>query len=102
MASKHKIKMDFREARKQADELDEIADNLHNVAERDLEQAMTTLSSGWKGESASAYLVKVNKVKEKTNREVQDLHSIASDIRRTARIIYEAEMEAWRIAHERD
>ncbi len=102
MASKYRIKMDFKEAKRQADELDDIADNLRNVADRDLEQAMAALNSGWKGDSATLYLNKVNSVKEKTYREVRDLQSIASDIRRTARIIYEAEMEAWRIAHERD
>ena len=102
MSSKYRIKMDFKEAKKQADELDDIANNLRNVADRDLEQAMATFNSGWKGDSATLYLSKVNTVKDKTYREVQDLHSIADDIRRTARIIYEAEMEAWRIAHERD
>ncbi len=102
MSSKSKIKMDFREAKKQADELDEIAENLRNVANRDLEQAMSVLNSGWKGNNATLYLEKVNRVKEETNREVKDLQNIASDIRRTARIIYEAEMEAWRIAHDRD
>lgn len=102
MASRHSIEFDFHKAEAQADKLDTIADQLAALSNRKFGNAMQHLSSNWKGENASLYLDKGGRLQEKMDGTAGELHSIASEIRSVARRIYEAEMEALRIAEHRE
>lgn len=98
MASRSKIQFDFNQAKKQAGKIDDIADNLSGLSQKKLESAMQTLSVNWKGANASAYLAKGGRLQTEINKTALELHSIASDIRTIAQRVYDAEMEAVRIA----
>lgn len=102
MATRESIQFDFDQARRQADHLDRIADNLDNLGKNKLNNSMQTLSQNWKGANAEAYLAKGNNLKQEITTSASDLRGIASDIRRIAQNIYNAEMEALRIAEERE
>lgn len=102
MASKSEIQFNFQQALKRAEELEEIAEELKRLADRELEDSFDSLSAAWKGEAASAYLRKGSRLKEKILRSAKDLKSTAAVIRRTAKRIYDAEMYAYRLAKERN
>lgn len=102
MATRESIQFDFDQARRQADHLDRIADHLDNLGKNKLNNSMQTLSQNWKGANAEAYLAKGNNLKQEITSSASDLRGIASDIRRIAQNIYNAEMEALRIAEERE
>ena len=102
MATRESIEFNFKQARRQADQLDNIADNLNGLAKDKLYDSMQTLSQNWRGENANAYLAKGNALQGEISSSASELHSIAADIRTIAQNIYNAEMEALRIAEERE
>ena len=102
MASKASIEFDFQKAKAQADKLDTIADQLNGLSDHKFGDAMQNLSSNWKGENASLYLDKGGRLQEQMDGTAKELHSIASDIRTIAGRIYAAEMNALKIAEQRE
>jgi len=102
MSSRRTIEFDFRLAKQKANELDEIAENLQNLSNHKFNNTMQNLSAGWKGESASLYLNKGQILQKDIIKTSKNLREVASTIRAVAKRIYEAEMEALRIAEERD
>jgi len=101
MKTSAQIKMNYREAMQQARDLDTLAGKIRTTANQKVEQSMQLLSSGWKGNNATAYLRKYSELKRQILESADELNSIADDIRRTAQIVYNAEMEALRIAQTR-
>lgn len=101
MKTSAQIKMNYREAIQQADELDALASKVRSTANDKVEQSMQLLSSGWKGSNASEFLRKYGELKQQILDSAKELNSIADDIRRTARIVYNAEMAALQIAQTR-
>lgn len=102
MASRESIEFDFKKAKEQAKKLDEVAERLNRLSNQKFSGTMQQLSSVWKGENATLYLNKGDRLQEKMNATVRELQNIASDIRVVARRMYEAEMNALRIAQERE
>lgn len=101
MATYSSIKFDFARAKQEAARLESVADEMKRIANSEMEDTFSQLSSGWKGDSASLYLSKGSKVKHDILNTANDLYAVAESIRRTAQKIYNAEMEAKRIAEER-
>ena len=95
-----KIELDYHTALKQADKLDEIANGLRHSSEI-IGETMTALNSGWQGESASAYIIKGQTLKEKVSKTSKDLSNAADKIREIAKKIHDAEMLALEIATKR-
>lgn len=102
MASRYQIQMDFNKAGQKAGELDDIADRLSKIAETDLPNILNGLGSDWKGDNADAYIRKGVGVGENMRETVKDLRNTAATIRKIAQNVYDAEMEALRIAEERE
>lgn len=102
MKSLLSIEFDFRQAIKRAEELEEIAAEMKKLADEDLETSLQSLSIAWKGEAASAYLVKGTRLKDKILKSSKDLKKTATTIRSIAKRTYDAEMTAYRIAMERN
>lgn len=102
MASRESIEFDFKKAKEQAEKLDEVAERLNRLSNKSFSATMQQLSSVWKGENATLYLDKGDSLQEKMNATARELQNIASDIRAVARRMYEAEMNALRIAQERE
>lgn len=101
MSSRAEIRIDFQQAMRQADRLDEIAKKLERVSKNSMEDSMQNLSSAWKGNNASAFLRKEEHLQKDIYVTAGNIREIADDIRQIAGRIYEAEMAAWRIANER-
>ncbi len=101
MRTRTEIRMNFKQTLQQADMLDRVGDKLDRLADRTLEDSMQMLAVAWKGENASAFLNKENRLKGNIKETGGAIHEIAEDIRRIARRVYEAEMEALRIAESR-
>lgn len=101
MKTSAQIKLNYREAIQQADELDTLASKVRSTANDKVEQSMQLLSSGWKGNNATEFLRKYGELKQQIMDSAKELNSIADDIRRTAKIVYNAEMTALQIAQTR-
>lgn len=101
MKTSAQIKMNYREAMQQARDLDTLAGKVRTTANQKVEQSMQLLSSGWKGNNATEFLRKYSELKQQILDSADELNAIADDIRRTAQIVYNAEMEALRIAQTR-
>lgn len=102
MATKEKIEMDFKQALKQADGIDAAANQLNNLSGRKFRESLDNLSANWRGECASMYLAKGGQLQEQMNGTAKELHAVAADLRTLARRVYDAEMNAWRIATSRN
>lgn len=102
MSSRTEIKFDLKNALEQAERLDDIAGRLDYLSGTAIENSIQSLASSWKGNNASAYLSKEDKLKGDIKITACNVRSIADDIRRIARRVYDAEMEAWRIANRRN
>lgn len=101
MATRATIEMDFNLARKQADHLEELADRLRGLSDNKFGGTLNNISGNWKGENASLYLTKGQKLQTKMNKSSAELYQIASDIRLIAKRIYDAEMANLLIAETR-
>lgn len=101
MSSLSVIQFNYKQALAQADKLEGIASDMSRVAKTDMENSMRTLSNGWKGSNANAFIAKETRVQGNVNELAKTIRNIAADIRRVAWTIYQAEMEALRIAQER-
>jgi len=100
--SKDTIIMNFKSAMAQADKLDTIADRLNKLNNSEFEQILNSINANWKGECASKYLHKGDKLQEYMTDTSGSLHDIAEEIRNIARRIYNAEMAALAIAEARN
>lgn len=99
--SRSTINFNFKKARQQADQLDDIARRLTRMSASEYAGAMQNISANWKGENASAYLAKGAKLQGDMEDTAKSLHNVASDIRTIAKRIYDAEMAALAIAEAR-
>lgn len=102
MAGRYQISMDFEQAKRKADELDRIADELGRLSGTEFADTLYNLGNNWKGDNAQAYIRKGLSLKEKMEQTAGELRASASTIRAVAKNIYDAEMEALRIAEERE
>lgn len=100
--SEASIAFDFQVAKRQAEEIDAIADKLSNLSSKNFENTMLTLSNNWKGSSADSYLNKCTSLQTVMNTTTSNMHTVAANIRAVAQKIYDAEMENLRIARERE
>lgn len=102
MKTSAQIQFDFDQARRRATDIEEIAADLSQLSRRDMENVMAELAGVWKGESARLFQAKADTLQGEMKKTADDLRGIAATIREIARRMYEAEMEALRIASQRD
>lgn len=101
MDSKQRIEFDFNLARAQADRLEEIACELAGLSSNKFSGTLQNVSVNWKGENATQYINKGSKLQSQMTATAEELKSIADDLRRTSKRIYNAEMAALAIAEAR-
>lgn len=101
MRSRSEVIWDFNAANTKASELDGIADELQTMLDRQSE-SIENLTSAWVCGSATRYIAKVNQVREQIKNQITNLTNTASTIRECAQRVYDAEMEAIRIAEENE
>ena len=94
------IWMDFAKARQQADSLEQTAKAIRKESAR-FGECRNEVSQAWTGDSARNFTGKMGMVSEDLNKIAGELEQAASVIRQSAKRIYDAEMEAKRIAEAR-
>ena len=97
-----RIEIDFAAANSQASKLEEIAEEMTRLANQQLAGTIETITSGWQGETAAAYISKAQTVKNNIAQTAKMLTAIAQTIRADAKRIYAAEKAALEIAETRN
>ena len=92
---------DFEKVSAQAGRLEELAQALEREGKGNLTDALDEVAGAWSGSASEEYLKRAGKYRDNVVTTAGDLAHTASVIRKVARAIYEAEMEAQRIATER-
>lgn len=96
------IRMDFAKALRQAGQLEDVSRDMKTLACSRMEETLQNLSQNWTGENSAKYIGKGKQLEENIERTSEALYEAAQAIREIAQNVYEAEMRAWEIAHNRD
>ncbi|MFT3984424.1 MAG: hypothetical protein QM697_11000 [Lachnospiraceae bacterium] len=94
MKSKEEIEIDFSRAIAQAQELEEIAKELSQIANAHIAGALEILALSWQGENAERYQGKGMMLKQDMFETADDLIKVAKNIRMTSDLVYRAEKTA--------
>ena len=94
----HTIEMEFQNARRQADELEQISKSLSMLADSSFQSCLAGIAAAWKGENAAAFCKKGNLVGNNVKNTAQDLKHVAETIREIAQNTYNAEKQNYEIA----
>ena len=97
----HTIEMEFQNARRQADELEQISKSLSLLADSSFQSCLAGIAAAWKGENAAAFCKKGNLVGNNVKNTAQDLKHVAETIREIAQNTYNAEKQNYEIAQAR-
>ena len=101
MKSYFQINFDYQKAREQAAWLDAMANKLEKeVANQKLDSILNDTNNAWRSDHSKEYIKKGQKVQEDIRASARNLRRVANAIRTIAKNLWEAEMEAWRIANE--
>lgn len=92
---------DFEKVASQAAELEELALALEQEGTGGLSDALDEVAGAWSGSASEEYLRRAGRFRNNVVATAKDLAHTASVIRKVAKTIYDAEMEAQRIATER-
>lgn len=95
---RHSIEVNFQAAMASADELDGIANDLENALRNGYAESMAQLSRNWTGANAEFYQTKSGKLTEEIQDSASRIRTAAREVRRTARLIHQAELAALAIA----
>lgn len=96
------IEMDFQNARKQADELEQIAKSLSLLADEQFQSCLSAVAACWKGENASAFCKKGHIVGNNIKNSAEELKDAAAVMRQMAENTYDAEKKNYEIAKTRE
>lgn len=102
MKSEYQVWMDFRKAEAQAQRLRAVAMNMNNLADWRMRGALDSVRSNWEGENSEAFLAKGEILKGKIEGTGDDLRKIADTVEKIAQRTRDAELNAIRIARERE
>lgn len=95
------IEVNFQAAMASANELDGIAGDLERALRNGYAESMSRLAGNWSGENAAFYQTKGGKLTEQIQDTVSRIRAAAEEVRRTARLIHNAELAALAIANAR-
>lgn len=95
------IEITFGNAVAQAKQLDECADAMVRLANNSIGNIKSDLNSAWQGDSANAYIAKLDLTSENIITTANKLYEIARTIRKVARIFRESELRVLALAQER-
>lgn len=96
------IQMDFTKANRQARELDGVASKLRSLSGNKMENSLSELAHNWTGDNSAKYIAKGQVLQGNITSTAVALEQVAQAIRDIAETIYDAEMDAWERAHNRD
>lgn len=97
MKNAHQISMDYNRVIALTDELDHLAEDLGREINERTNDNLTLLLSGWGGDNSSAFVNKISQMQGNYQDIISAIKMIADSIRRNAKMVYNAEMEALRL-----
>jgi len=95
------ILFNYHQAIRQAEKLDNVANNLSRLSGDRMESTIGTLNSAWQSDNSPQYIRKVQKVQTDITKSADKLRKIAGAIRTTAEAVRNAELRALEIAKQR-
>ncbi len=101
MSSIYTIRMNYQRSLRQAEKLDQLAEQIRRVGSSKIRQAKEDEAAGWKGDNERLMRKKHEMLQEKVNTTANSLCNVAGTIRTIAKNTYDAEMRAYEIAHRR-
>ena len=99
--SEYAIQMDFQKTVRQAEHLEDIAGKIDQVAKRDLESCMNSISRDWISDNSKKYCKKGREVASQLQTLANGIKNSAVTIKTIAKNTYNAEMRARELALER-
>lgn len=98
MMSEASIRFNYNKALQQAKRLEELSNQLKNLANNNVNSTLSDISTNWKGDSANLFLQKGHKAKDDILKTSKQLADTAVAIRRAAKRMRDAEERARQIA----
>lgn len=95
------IEITFGNALTQANQLEACADDMMRVANGSIGGIKSELGAAWQGDSANAYIAKMDLTAENITKTANKLYEIAETIRKVARIFRDTELKAIELAEQR-
>ena len=95
------IEITFSSAMSRARQLDQCAEDMLRLANSNMETVKRDISMAWQGDSASAYIGKMDLSAANIRRTAQRLQEIASTLRTVATNFRNSELRAIEIAEQR-
>lgn len=95
------IQMDFANACRQANELDQVAQNLSTMISNDFNPCLHGIEASWKGENARMFCNKGMILREHIMDTAADLQKTAGVIRQIAKNTYNSEKANYDLAQQR-
>lgn len=102
MASETQIRMNFQNALRRAQEIEDIGNKLLSLAQDETNQCLLELEKGWSGYAHDAMCVKTDRLQDEAISIANKLKRTADTIRKIAKVIYDTEMKNLQIAMERE
>ncbi|MBE6612584.1 MAG: hypothetical protein E7632_08825 [Ruminococcaceae bacterium] len=81
---------DLREARQQADQLEDLSNNLKKQYQ-ELKEIYDSIDASWEGNAATAFKQKLYKLMRMISNNVSDINTVAENIREVAYKLYREE-----------
>ncbi|HIQ98952.1 MAG TPA: PPE domain-containing protein [Candidatus Scybalocola faecavium] len=100
--SKTTIEINFKNACNQASQLEQLAQELNQIAASQLSGTLQSVAGSWKGDSANLFLQKGNSLVDQISASAQALKDAAASIKTIAKNTYNAEMRALELARIRE
>lgn len=101
MKTEAEIYLEYEKALSQAETLLQLAGELNSSAAGDTKEIAAALGTVWKGESAEAFYAKCSILTQKWSDCASSLTKTAEAVKTIAQNIYNAEMQALRLAETR-
>lgn len=101
MLDANQIQMNFEKAKLDAQNLDDLATRIDNLAQGKLEDTLDRLSGAWKGDNADLFINKSRQVQTDMKKAAETLRKGVAQIRKTAEETYKTEMRNYEIAQKR-
>lgn len=95
------IEITFGNAIAQAEQLENCADTMVQLSRTNLGNIKTDITAAWEGQSAGAYLSKLDLTADNIIRTANKLYEIAGTLRRVARIFRTSELKVLEVAEQR-
>lgn len=92
------IEITFGNAMTQANQLDACADDMMRLANSNIAGIKGDLNAAWQGDSANAYIAKMDLTADNMRKTAEKLYQIAETIRSVARIFRNTELRAIELA----